>query len=202
MTEYYPYILPPIVGAFIGWLTNFIAIKLLFRPLIPLNIFGYELQGLIPKRRKDIARGIAKAIENELLSSKDLAAALNSIDWKEDIEKAVEEVVEHRLSSSKVKSIPVIGLVAENLSYHVKYLIAKDILAKMEEKKGDLARKVAGNIDVKGMLATKIDALDLTRFEGLLTEFIARELRHIEWLGGVMGFLIGVFQAVIFYLTR
>lgn len=41
-----------IIGAFIGWMTNVFAIKLLFRPLQPVNILGIKLQGLIPKRKR------------------------------------------------------------------------------------------------------------------------------------------------------
>jgi uncharacterized membrane protein YheB (UPF0754 family) len=195
----YRYILPPLVGALIGWLTNYVAIKLLFRPHRPFNLLGLKIQGLIPKRRKEIARGMAKSIERELLSAKDLGTALDTIDWKEEVEKTVEEVVEHRLTQSRLKKVPVIGLISENLTYHIKYLITKEILRQIDKKKASLAVKFKDNIDVKDMLASRIDKLDLFRFEELLTDFIGRELRHIEWLGGVMGFLIGLFQSGLFY---
>jgi uncharacterized membrane protein YheB (UPF0754 family) len=197
--DYYRYILPPVVGAVIGWLTNYVAIKLLFRPHRPLNIFGLKLQGLIPKRRKEIARGMAKTIERELLSSKDLASALDAIDWKEEVEKTVEEVVEHRLTTSRLKKVPLIGLISENLNYHIKYLITKEILRQVDKKKESFAVRFKDRIDVKDMLASRIDKLDLFRFEELLTDFIGRELRHIEWLGGVMGFIIGLAQSVLIY---
>jgi uncharacterized membrane protein YheB (UPF0754 family) len=198
----YRYILPPLVGALIGWLTNYVAIKLLFRPHRPFNLLGLKIQGLIPKRRKEIARGMAKSIERELLSAKDLGTALDTIDWKEEVEKTVEEVVEHRLTQSRLKKVPVIGLISENLTYHIKYLITKEILRQIDKKKASLAVKFKDNIDVKDMLASRIDKLDLFRFEELLTDFIGRELRHIEWLGGVMGFLIGLFQSGLFYFLR
>jgi uncharacterized membrane protein YheB (UPF0754 family) len=198
----YRYILPPLVGAVIGWLTNYVAIKLLFRPHRPRNFFGLKIQGLLPKRRKEIARGMAKTIERELLSAKDLGSALDSIDWKDEVERTVEEVVEHRLTSSRLKNVPVVGLISENLTYHVKYLITKEILRQIDKKKDSLAMKFKDSIDVKDMLASRIDDLDLFRFEELLTNFIGRELRHIEWLGGLMGFLIGLAQAGIFYFLR
>src|SRR3989338_4570246 len=56
----YKIFIPPIAGAIIGWFTNYVAIKMLFRPYRPVNLLGYKLQGLIPKRRKEIAAGIAK----------------------------------------------------------------------------------------------------------------------------------------------
>lgn len=52
-----PFIILPITGLIIGWLTNWIAIKLLFIPKKP--IFG--IQGLVPKRKEKIASKIAEA---------------------------------------------------------------------------------------------------------------------------------------------
>ncbi|MBI5643902.1 MAG: DUF445 family protein [Deltaproteobacteria bacterium] len=195
------YILPPITGAIIGWVTNWAAIKLLFRPHLPINIFGYTLQGLFPKRRKEIARGIAGTIESELLSSKDIASLLDGIEWENEVEKTVEEVIDHRFRQSRISRIPLIGLVSENLVYHVKYLVTKDILAQIEKRKDGLTKKFTDKISVEGMVADRIDALDLMKFEELLTRFIAQELRHIEVIGGVMGFFIGLVQSGFFYFS-
>lgn len=194
------FIIPPLAGAVIGWITNWAAIKLLFRPHLPVEVFGWKIQGLIPKRRKEIARSIARAIEKELLSSSDIASMLNGIEWKQEVEKMVEEMVEHRFTSlERLKGIPVVGLLSDNLKYHIKYLLTKEILTRIDDKKGSIAEKFRDNVDIKETLIGKIDGLDVRRFEGLLTEFIARELKHLEYLGGVMGFLIGVLQSAFMY---
>lgn len=189
-------LLPPIAGAAIGWLTNYVAIKLLFRPHAPRSVFGYKIQGVIPKRRKDIARSMAKAIEKDLLSSGDFAKALSGLDWEKEIEKTVEEAVEHRFSSKYLK-LPVVGLVSENIKGQIKLLLTKEIISHLDRKKDTLAAKVKNSIDVQDLLVTRIDNLDLKRFEKLLTDFIAKELKHLEYLGGVMGFLIGLFQSAL-----
>jgi len=191
--------LPPVVGCVIGWLTNYVAIKLLFRPHTPKSVMGVKFQGLIPKRRKEIARSIAHAIERELLTSEDLAGVLGGIDWKRELEKTVEEMVDHRFGSETLRSVPVVGLVSENLRYHLKYLLTKEIIKQFDKKKDGLVNKFKERVDVKDLIVTKIDRLDTERFEGLLTEFIARELKHLEYLGGAMGLIIGVAQSVLLY---
>ena len=196
----YRIFIPPATGAVIGWFTNYVAIKMLFRPYLPVNILGYKLQGIIPKRRQEIAAGIAKTIERELVSAKDFAAILEGIEWKEDVERAVDEIVEHRFKAGKIKKIPLIGLVSENLTYHIKYLLTKEVIRHIDEKKGSFVEKFHDKVNMKEMLVTRIDNLDIKRFEALLTDFIARELRHIEWLGGALGFIIGIIQVGIVYL--
>jgi uncharacterized membrane protein YheB (UPF0754 family) len=189
-------LLPPIAGGIIGWITNYVAIILLFRPHIPFSILGYQVQGVIPKRRKEIARSMAKAIEKDLLSSGDFAKALSGLDWEKEIENTVEEAVEHRFSSKYLK-LPIVGLVSENLKGQVKLILTKEIISHLDRKKDSLAAKVKESIDVQELLVTKIDKLDLKKFEKLLTDFIARELKHLEYLGGVMGFIIGLFQSIL-----
>ncbi len=198
----YKLILPPLVGAVIGWLTNYVAIKLLFRPHLPVKVFGYKFQGLIPKRRKEIARSIARTIEKEVVNAEDLAGMLKDVDWEGEVERIVDELVEHRLRSSKLKKIPVIGLASENLSSHIKYLLTKDIIKHIDKKRAGLVDRFKEKLDLNEMMVSRIDNLNFERFEGLLTDFIAKELKHLEYLGGVMGFLIGLAQSGLFYFLR
>lgn len=194
----YTLFIPPISGAIIGWITNYVAIKLLFRPHKPVHVLGLRIQGVIPKRRKEIARSIARAIEKELLSSEDLAKALGGLDWEREIEKVVEEAVEHKFSG-RVHRLPIVSLLSDNIKSQIKFIITKEILKQVDRNKGAFASKLKDRVDIKEMLVSKIDKLDLKRFEGLLTEFIARELKHLEVLGGVMGFFIGVAQSAFTY---
>ena len=124
--------------------------------------------------------------------------ALGGVEWEKEVEKTIEEAVEHRFSG-RFHKLPVVGLVSENIKSQVKYIITKEVLRQIDRKKDTLAAKFREKVDIKEMLVSKIDRLDLKRFEGLLTEFIARELKHLEVLGGVMGFLIGVGQSLFQY---
>ena len=64
---------PPIVGAIIGYATNTIAIKMLFRPHQPKHLWlvGWQLPltpGVIPRHREALAANIGDVVERELLS--------------------------------------------------------------------------------------------------------------------------------------
>ena len=198
----YKILLFPLVGAAIGWFTNYIAVKMLFRPYKSISIFGLKIQGLIPKRRGEIAKSIARGIERELLSAKELSEVLEEIDWEEEVEKTVEEIVEHKFKAGAMRKFPVVGLVSDNLLYHIKYLLTKEIVKTLSHKKDSILNKFQDRIDLEDMVTTKIDNLDLLKFEGLLTSFITRELRHIEWIGGIIGFIIGSVQVTMMYLLK
>ncbi len=77
-------IIPPILGAFIGYITNWLAIKMLFRPFEEKYIFGFKVPftpGLIPRRRKEIAESIATTVEEHILPAEKLKKLFEESDY-------------------------------------------------------------------------------------------------------------------------
>ncbi len=77
----YNIILTPIVGAFIGYTTNWIAIKMLFRPYTEKRIFGIKIPftpGLIPKERERISEAMGEVVESYLLTDQVIINELTS----------------------------------------------------------------------------------------------------------------------------
>ncbi|MCB6993970.1 DUF445 family protein [bacterium 210820-DFI.6.37] len=78
----------PLIGAVIGYFTNYIAVKMLFKPHHPIRIGGCRLPftpGLIPKRKDELAGAIGGAVSDVLLTKEDLTKALPSGPIKESI---------------------------------------------------------------------------------------------------------------------
>ena len=71
----------PVIAALIGWITNYIAVKMIFRPRHEIRFAGIRIMGLIPKRKHDLAIKIAETIEKELISHNDIRAILLSEDF-------------------------------------------------------------------------------------------------------------------------
>lgn len=79
------------IGGLIGYITNVIAIKLIFRPIIPIKIpiINKEIIGLIPKRKTEIATNIGTIIQEEFLS---LDEILDNIVTEDDKQIVVEYI--------------------------------------------------------------------------------------------------------------
>lgn len=70
-----------IVGGIIGYFTNYIAVKMLFRPRREIRVFGRVLPftpGVIPKRRGDLARAVGSAVSETLIGRDELTEMLIS----------------------------------------------------------------------------------------------------------------------------
>jgi uncharacterized membrane protein YheB (UPF0754 family) len=78
----------PVVGAFIGYLTNKIAVKMLFRPLKPIYIGKFHLPftpGIIPKGKERLGKAIGNAVGNNLLTSTTIKESLLSKKMEDNI---------------------------------------------------------------------------------------------------------------------
>lgn len=96
------YLIPPLLGAFIGYVTNYIAIKMLFRPFEEKYIFGFKVPftpGLIPRRRKEIANSIAETVEEHILPLEKLQKLFEDSNYKERLHQRVELVIDELISN-------------------------------------------------------------------------------------------------------
>lgn len=81
-------ILTLVVSGVIGYATNYIAVKMLFRPLKPVYIFGKQLPftpGIIPKGKPRLAKALGNAVGDKLLTDTDITSALLSDEAKNSI---------------------------------------------------------------------------------------------------------------------
>lgn len=91
----------PCIGAFIGYLTNKIAIRMLFRPLRPWHLFGCRIPmtpGVIPAKRHALAVNIGAMVGRHLLTSKDIGAALSEEPFQDHLGVMVDRRVRELLS--------------------------------------------------------------------------------------------------------
>jgi uncharacterized membrane protein YheB (UPF0754 family) len=83
MNTFLPWIIPPLAGALIGYITNAVAVKMLFRPLGEIRIFGIRLPftpGVLPRQRHRLADNIGVMVERELLTEDILRARIRRED--------------------------------------------------------------------------------------------------------------------------
>lgn len=91
------YITAPLLGGIIGYITNDIAIRMLFRPHTAKYLFGIHIPftpGLIPKEKGRLAEAIGGAISENLMSKDVLEKYLLSEEMIEKIRMSVEDFVD------------------------------------------------------------------------------------------------------------
>jgi uncharacterized membrane protein YheB (UPF0754 family) len=192
----------PLIGALIGWWTNLLAIKLLFRPIKPVKIplLGIEIQGLIPKRRLDISRNIGEALEAEILSPDDIVNRLISDKNKNQLLVYIRDVVIEKAYEKLPSFIP--HGFKSSIAEYLGDIIDRHGGDVFDELKNSLLQKAKNEVKLKEIVEEKINSFNLEQLENLIIKLSRKELKQIEILGGVIGFFVGVIQAIIsFYMN-
>lgn len=189
-----------IIGALIGWITNVLAIKLMFRPIQAFKIprIGYEIQGLIPKRRKDVAKSIGETVEKELISIEEILERMLESQNKNDmlftIKTKINEVITQKLPSILPKSLK------EMIIHYVNNMIDEEADSFIDQMIDKLTHKATTSVKIGEMVEQKINEFDLLKLEEIIISIAQKELKHIEYIGAILGFFIGVVQALIIYV--
>ncbi len=98
MNTFLQFAAPPILGAFIGYMTNYVAIKMLFRPLRPWKILGMRVPmtpGVIPSKRHMLAENIGEMVGAHLLTSRDVGQAITGKRFQQQLQ----ELISNRIDS-------------------------------------------------------------------------------------------------------
>lgn len=93
MNSIFQYAAPPVLGAFIGYLTNYVAIKMLFRPLKKWHILGIRVPmtpGVIPSKRHMLAENIGEMVGKHLLTAHDVGQAINSENFQHKLKNMID----------------------------------------------------------------------------------------------------------------
>ena len=188
-----------LISTLIGYVTNVVAVKMLFWPRRPINLGFYIVQGVLPKRQAQIAKSLGELVDKELLSLDDVLERINTPEIQEKLVGKVSEVMKDRLGELLPRMIPgrLIQLIVDTLDK-----IMRQESANMIDELFTSGREyLTEEIQISKIVEEKVNAYDLDQLEVIIKGISAPELTFIEVLGGVMGFIIGLVQvAIILFL--
>jgi len=177
---YLRFLVYPLLGAFVGYFTNYLAIKLLFRP--KRRLLG--VQGLLPKRKAEIAKRAGEVVNGYLVNREAIRLKIDTRRLDQGIERFL------RGQKNVLWDIP-----------FLKTIVKKIILSSLLDKDGYFNKAILESfIDeqmVSGIVEQKINEFDLVELERLAYTASGPELRFIVISGGVLGFLVGLAESFI-----
>jgi len=190
----------PLISALIGWVTNRLAIHMLFHPRTPIHFCGIKFQGLIPRRQHELAEKTAALVADELLSQHTLQAEIERIDLDPLLDKTVQNLVWNRLGP-RLKKIPFVGaMVSDSLLTQLHEIASEELKNESVHLKTEIGAKAEEHLDVRRIVEERIRQFDLKKLESLVWQLASNEFRQIEWLGGILGFIIGLIQVGLLHL--
>jgi uncharacterized membrane protein YheB (UPF0754 family) len=194
------FILIPVISAFIGWFTNWIAIKMLFHPREPKKFLGMTFHGIFPKRQKVFAEKLGKMISVEFLSFEDIQEKITNPQNLQKLMPMVESHVDNFLRNKLGEEMPFLSLFIGDKTIRS---LKKIFMQELETLFPQIMRSYAGHLqqelDLEQIVTEKVSAFSTDKLEDILYQIMSKEFRFVEILGGVIGFIIGIVQVLITY---
>lgn len=205
-TQMLPYAAPPLLGAFIGYLTNKVAIRMLFRPLKPWHVFGMRVPmtpGVIPSKRHDLAKNMGEMVGEHLMTATDIGAALSAERFQNHLYLLVDDRVKDVLAQDLG---PVITVVPRRFRAYVK-IGTRTLKYQMREGVGSYIQSDSFAETVTEAIEAQLESFGSTELNALITaegrtsvyavisDLVDRLLagsQVVEWLGDYL----------VEYLTR
>lgn len=194
------YALIPVVSALIGWLTNFIAVRMLFRPRRPVRVLGLTIVGLIPRRQADLARKIGETVEKELISHQDIRRVADTPSFRNRVIDVIFEQIERFIMQSLGANPLVAAILSGEVVASIKVMVREELQNRLPDIMEELFGRLEAHLDFKQIIREKIERFDLSRLETIVYSIASRELKAIELVGGVLGFVVGLAQVAIIAL--
>jgi uncharacterized membrane protein YheB (UPF0754 family) len=188
----------PILAALIGWITNYLAIKMLFHPHQPKKILGLTFQGVFPKRQAQIAEKLGDLVANELFSMKDVAQKIEDLSTQPEALEEVGKRIEKTIRGKLISAFPMLSMfLSDEMIEKVTNLFKGELEDFLRVSAQGLAVKMEESVDIQALVREKVQAFSSNKIEELLLGFMEQEFRFIEKIGAFLGFLIGCIQVFL-----
>ncbi|HMA59739.1 MAG TPA: DUF445 family protein, partial [Halanaerobiales bacterium] len=162
---------------------------------INIPIFNIKIQGLLPSRRDELAESIAVSIEDNLLSIDNILEEFDHDLIKEELNLIIEDTINKKINENFKYVMP---KMLKDISREIIVdIIKEEVHNNFEDWMETLGERIKEEIDIKEMIEEKIKSFSLITLEDLVLDIAERELKHIEYLGGVIGFIIGLGQLIL-----
>ncbi|UEG49059.1 DUF445 family protein [Ferruginibacter lapsinanis] len=192
------YIITIILSAFTGWITTWIAIKMLFHPRNPIKIFGFTLQGIFPKNQLLIAQKLGQMVSKELLSFDEIEEKVTNPENLQMLRPEIEAHIDHFLRNKLKDVFPMLSMFIGDKTINQ---LKEAFLTELEELFPVLMKNYMGklqhDLDLEKIVTEKVASFSSEKLEDILNQITKKEFMFLEFIGGAFGFIIGLIQVLV-----
>ncbi len=192
----------PVQGIIVGYLTNYLALNMIFRPLRPQRYGFFTYQGLFLKRQREVSKQYAHLVATKILTPKKIMEAIlygkAATDIMAMIAKSVAQAVDQTANLAKPVMSFTIG--GERYNQLKEYAIAK-MTSILPESAKNLEDYLEDAMDLENVMSEKMANLPPEEFENILRSAFQEDEFLLIMIGAVLGAVVGFGQAMYFYYT-
>ena len=185
----------PAAGFLVGWATNYIALKVIFRPLQPRKFLCWTLQGIFIQRQKQVSAIFSRVVITEILHVKGIWEAIFTGPLSNNFFAMLRAhtLVFTEKMIAEIKPIAIASLGAEQFA-SMKEDIAQKVIDKLPSIIDRSYAYTQEALDMENTVREKMQQLSAADFEGVLHPAFEEDEIELIALGGILGAIVGVIQ--------
>ncbi|HTM20333.1 MAG TPA: hypothetical protein VL172_07500 [Kofleriaceae bacterium] len=189
----------PFCGFLVGYITNWLALKLVFQPRHPVKVGPFTVHGLFHKRQEQVAKEFARLVAGEIINPENMVAHMTQGAAGEHLFAIIDRHIGAMIDRYRSNPMTAMLVPAERWDG-----LKTEVMARMREELpkpgGFLHIFTRHSVDVHGELFTRMTRLDPISFEGVLRPAFQQDEWKLIVIGGVLGLAAGIFQ--VLYMFR
>jgi uncharacterized membrane protein YheB (UPF0754 family) len=197
------YIVPVLFSAFTGWITTWVAIKMLFHPRKPINILGFKLQGIFPKNQQLIAQKLGQVVSKELLSFSEIESKVINPENLQKLKPQIEAHIDKFLREKLTTLFPMLSMfIGDKTINQLKEAFLLELENLFPILMTNYMKTLEQDLDLEKIVTEKVAGFSTEKLEDILSQITKKEFQFLEVIGGVFGFLIGLIQVLVQIVTN
>jgi len=187
----------PTAGFVVGYLTNWVALKMIFNPVHPRRCCWCTIQGLFLQRQKEVAEVYADLLSQKVLTGERLLVAMIEGSCSNNLFEVLDRhmmcTFDRLVQSKKIVKMMVGSKQYDAVKVRVCHLLRKDIISFVPH----ISPYIDDALQVRDTLESSLNGLSPEEFESLLHPVFEEDEIKLILVGGFLGVAIGMLQALV-----
>ena len=190
----------PAAGLLVGYLTNVLALKLIFEPLYPKKMGPLTFQGLFIKRQTEVAAAYSRIVAGQILTSENIFVRLISGPAHERLERMVHFHVKKAVDQTAGLSKPLFQLTQGTRRYQqIKNTVAERFMQELPHSIHHLFNYAEEALDIEDTMRTRMSGLGPKEFVSFLRPVFQEDEWKLILVGAVLGAVAGFMQLIFVF---
>lgn len=188
----------PVCGVAVGYLTNWIALKIIFQPTEPRQLGSFRLQGLFIKRQDEVAEAYASVVADDIITVSNISESLLSGPQSDRTRKMITDAIRPEIDRAMGLAAPTIRVATGTDQYErVREAFATESVDRTFAPLRDPAFNRERSEAIRSLIRDRMRTLEPDEFAGLLRPAFEEDEWMLILMGAVLGFVAGWLQLLV-----
>jgi len=188
----------PVGGLVVGYLTNVLALKMIFEPVYPINIFGWKMQGLFIKRQEEVSKGYSRLIAENIMTMDNVFTEMFNGQGADNLIQIIQKHSQEGIDKTAGFNSTLIKFTSGTDTYdEIKGIAIRRFIEAAPEQINLVFGYAKQALDIEDTLHSRMSSLPPDEFVNFLRPVFQEDEWKLILVGAILGMVAGFLQLLI-----